>query len=243
MLIFKNKLLRMSALERKHGRFMRGPEEHEDSVAIDMEAAQTEISESLFGQDDAGEKITTEEPEVAVETPAAPAPTEPPVTPPEENSEAVVETGAPKTWTKEALADWAAIPPRAQQEILKREDDMFRGMEQYKERAELGTQYDKVVEPYKAALAAEGVNPVELFNNFAANHYMLARGTEEQKLEIAANLMTHYGIDPTALIMRLGSDAPKPDPKYKELETRFQSLEQQLTRRQQQEMQAQRAAV
>lgn len=211
----------------------------EDSgVELDLTEALADISSDLFGQGNAangnegkapleGEKSadlpmdqltspqTDEEKAAAAEAKAAA----------EANSAAVQDTGAPKTWTKEALAEWAKIPARAQAEILKREQDMFAGLEQYKGRAEIGDRYSKVAEPYMPALQAAGVDPVELFNNFAGNHYLLVQGTPEQKLHVAAGLMQHYGIDIPALINMIDSKATA-DPNIAPLQSRLEKLEQ-----------------
>lgn len=256
-----NRLMRMSPLERSKGRFMRGPDGHEDTVDLDMDAAIADISDSLFGQDESGggpEGKTVEQPEKVAETPTSdPAPAaqtdpakaaetpDPNAAKPEgENTQAVQDTGAPKTWTKEAIAEWAAVPPRVQQEILKREQDMFQGLEQYREKAELGGRYDKVVEPFKAVLAAEQVDPVQLFEAFAGNHYLLTRGTPEQKLSLAANMLSHYGIDPTALVMAIGKNEPDPnaDPRIAAMEKEIAELRSGQASREQQELNAKREA-
>lgn len=202
---------------------------------LDTEAALAEISADLFGQET---KEVGEETEQQAETPAETSSTSVVETPPAiteeggdlaaENSEAVQEVGAPKTWTADAIKEWATIPDRAKQEILKREEDMFRGLEQYRERAELGSKYDSVVEPYRAALAAEQIDPVGLFQSFAANHYLLARGTPEQKLEIASTLITHYGVDLTALVTKL-SNYSQPDPQIVSLQEEIRQLKSGLT--------------
>ena len=64
----------------------------------------------------------------------------------------------------EAIAEWATISPRAQQEILKRRGYVPRTWE-YKTRAELGARYDAVIDPYRPILAAENLDPVEMFPN------------------------------------------------------------------------------
>jgi len=120
---------------------------------IDTSAAIAEISSDLFGQG------SDEEGELKAEREEAPVPSAVELPPEgeekvEENSAEVKEVGAPGTWTKEALQDWAAIPPRAQQEILKREEDMMKGIAQYKTAADLGQRYESVVEPYKPILQA-----------------------------------------------------------------------------------------
>ena len=195
---------------------------------FDTSAAIAEISSDLFRQGEGSEESQTEgeqagtpaEPSAAVESP----PTE------GENSEAVQAVGAPSTWTKEALEEWAAIPPRAQQEILKREDDMYRGLEQYKTAADLGNQYDAVAAPYKSILEAEGLNPVEMFQGFAANHYILSRGTPEQKIELAASMLSHYGIALDQVIDHMGDQILNPiDPRTQRLEQEVQELRLQVS--------------
>jgi hypothetical protein len=192
---------------------------------IDTSAAIAEISSDLFGQESDGESESEVERE---EAPVVPSTVE---LPPEgeENSAEVKETGAPGTWTKEALQEWAAIPLRAQQEILKREDDMMKGIAQYKSAADLAQRYESVVEPYKPILQAEGVDPVELFNSFAGNHYLLTRGTPAQKIELAANMLTHYGVDLPALLDHFGDKALEThDPEITSLRAELNTLKSQI---------------
>ena len=202
-------------------------EREEQETQIDMEAATASISEDLFGNDEDEGNVSAGGPEgdsgaETVETPLAQpkegeapsakekapegeAPTN------EETSAEVQAVGAPKTWTKEAVAAWATIPEGDAKKIIgaelaKREEDFFRGISGYKAAAELGSRYDQVVEPYRAALAAENIDPVGLFQAFAANHYLLARGTPEQKVELVANLLNGYGI-PLEAVASFISDA------------------------------------
>lgn len=219
---------------------MPGITENGETQGLDIEAASAEISAELFGQDESG-NIEAKTPEGAEgETPATPTAVEEKPSPqpegeqqaeakPEGNSEEVQATGAPSTWSKEALADWATIPPRAQQEILKREQDMFRGLEQYKSAAEVGQKYETVVEPYRAVLNEEAVDPVQLFQSFAANHYLLSRGTPEQKLQIATNLIQSYNIDVAGLVENLGVMEPI-SPEVRQLQTELHKTRAQLER-------------
>lgn len=190
---------------------------------VDTSAALADISSELFGQG------SDDTPVEGAETPAEPSPVvESPPTEGEtaqENTEAVKETGAPETWTKEALQEWAAIPPRAQQEIMKREADFHKGIEQYREAASVGQQYDSVIEPFKPLLQAENLDPVQMFQSFASNHYLLSRGTPEQKLEITANLIEHYGVSLSDLVDLAGHRALNPpDPRMTSLESKLDQL-------------------
>jgi hypothetical protein len=101
----------------------------------------------------------------------------------------------PKTWKKEAAAEWAKLPPSVQAEIHRREADIFKGIEQYREAAQVGQSFNKILQPYQGALQQAGVDPLQMVNAFAYNHMALSQGTPEQKLATARQLMTHYGID------------------------------------------------
>lgn len=212
----------------------------------DLSEALASISADLFPEnapagdaDDASGALVEEAPAeagVVADQAVAPPPTD------GENSAAVVETGAPKTWTKDALETWAAIPPRAQAEILKREEDMFKGLEQYKEKAALGSSYDSVVEPYRAVLAAENINPVEMFSAFAKNHYILARGTPDQKIAFAAEMLKGYNIPVEALFDHVSAQ-PYVDPTIANLQQQIQQLSGAEAARQQQAVAARQAKI
>lgn len=220
---------------------------------FNMEAATAEISSELFGQDDAGDTVekptegeeSTSDGTETVDAATSPQPAEDETKPVEgeatENSEAVQEVGAPKTWTKAALEKWATVDPLVQQEILKREDDFMRGITGYKAAADLGVRYSKVAEPYAAQLAAHNVDPVQLFQSFAANHYLLSFGNEQQKMEIAANLMNNYGIDLGKLSSFVGEQIIAPvDPEIAALRQELNAIKQGQTAYQQQNVEAAR---
>lgn len=223
--------------------------EQETQVDIDLDAAQADISSSLFGENKEEEKGNESEgvtaPEGESETGKGDADADASGSSPqsdkdenaeekqatgeaasEENSEAVQATGAPSTWTKEALQTWAEIPDRAKQEILKREEDMMRGIEGYKAAAEMGGRVSKILEPYAPILAAENIDPFQMLQSFAGNHYLLSRGTEEQKIQLAANLLNSYKI-PLAPLLEYIADSGETDvdPKYKALEDKIAKLE------------------
>lgn len=211
--------------------------EQETQPDFDMDAAQADISSELFGQGDSDDENSVDEPaegegseasaavETSVEAPVPPQTEDAAPEPEAETSQEVQEVGAPKTWTKEALADWATIPPRAQQEIVKREEDFLRGITQYKQAADVGVRYSQVAAPYSAQLAAHNIDPVQLFQSFAANHYLLSFGQPEQKLQLAANLLNNYKIDLGQLNNYMGDQAfEAPDPEIVALRNEISQL-------------------
>lgn len=224
-----------------------------DGESEDLSDALASIADDLgFGQED-GDKGGKPAGEPAGEPGAARPPVETPpaqikedgdqpqvggplATPPAEippaNTPDVVATGAPETWTKEALAEWAKIPPVAQAEILKREEDMHRGIAGYKEKADLGSRYEALYQPYAPILAAENINPDQLFSAFAANHYLMSRGTEDQKYAVAKNVLDGYGLDINRLI-GLYQNQPQRNPEIDELRRQLTSVTTNLSQRDQ----------
>lgn len=110
--------------------------------------------------------------------------------------EGVAATTAPKTWRKEALEKWATLDPAVQAEVLKREEDFFKGIEQYKADAEQGKAFQAVVNPYKQILDQYGIDPVQQLHGLMKSHYTLAFGTTAEKHQLIANLIREYGITP-----------------------------------------------
>ena len=198
---------------------------------FDMDAATADISSSLFGQGDdedvdgeagkpaaptEGEEVPASDPEAATVEPS-PQPVEGGVE--GETSAEVQEVGAPKTWTKAALEKWATADPIIQAEVIKREEDFLRGITQYKAAAEIGQSYDAVIEPYKPILAAENIDPVQMFQSFAANHYLLTRGTPQQKVELAAAMLSGYQIPLPDLLNFMADNLNEPvDPQVTALQ-------------------------
>lgn len=209
---------------------------------IDLEAAQAEISSELFGQGDeeGKDKVDAVEGEGKEPSGDADAVVAPPQQTEEEKAAAeaakaaetsaeVQEIGAPKTWNKDELAKWATIPPEIQKELApilaRREQDFLNGITQYKEAAELGVKYNDVVAPYMPVLQAENVDPVQMFQSFAANHYLLSKGTPEQKIELAASLITGYEIPLAELLNYMADNVSEPvSPQITALEGQVKEL-------------------
>lgn len=102
---------------------------------------------------------------------------------------------APKTWRKEAVEKWAALDPVAQAEILKREEDMFKGLETYKGDAEYGRGFKAVMQPYEQVLRQYNIDPVQQVTNLMQSHYTLAFGTPQQKVDLIQQILSDYGIE------------------------------------------------
>lgn len=152
----------------------------------------------------------TEAPETP-ETPATPA-TEPVVP-------SVPATKAPPTWRPEASAEWAKIPETVQQEILKREADMFSGLEQYKTQAQAASGVMSAIQPFMPILQQHNIQPEVMVKNLLSAQYTLATGSPQQKTAMLQRLAKDYGVE-------WGADAQMLDPQVSEHDQRLARLEQ-----------------
>lgn len=204
---------------------------------FDTEGAMEALSEGLgFGEAEEGKaaEIVEDGVDLKVELPAEPAAATEPVVEPTA-VESVV--SAPKTWRPEAAAKWAATPPEVQAEILKREDDMFRGLESYKNDASIGKNVKTVLEPYLPILKQYNVDPLAQISGLMQAHYSLVTGTPEQKQAMFAKLAADYGIQPE------GYEAPYVDPQVAALRQELTTLKSTVQGREAQEAERSRNSL
>lgn len=133
----------------------------------------------------------------------------------------------PKTWRKEAAATWAALPAEAKAEILKREEDIFKGIEAYKADAGFGKSLKGVMAPYMPILQQYNIDPVAQVQQLMNAHHTLALGTPQQKAALFQQLARDYQIDLGQLTAT--GEAPYIDPAVKDLQTQLQAVKSQLS--------------
>lgn len=127
----------------------------------------------------------------------------------------------PSTWREGPKAKWAALDPEVRAEIVKREDDFFKGIEGYKVDAHTGKQLNQVLEPFKETLQRYGVEPLTEIRNLLAAHHALATGTPAMQLQMFRSLMQEYKINPQHLAM----EPEYTDPKVESLQQRLDRIE------------------
>lgn len=201
---------------------------------LDIAAASNEISEGLFGESSSsGGETTTlgaeaegevvekpasadtatagSESTAASDATAAPAPA--PTTIP-----------APRTWRKEAAAIWETIPELARAEIAKREEDIFKGLEGYKQQAEVGKALTEILNPYREVIQASNAHPLQFIQGILQVDTLLRKGTPEQKAQVWAQLAKGYGIDPG----QPPGEMPYVDPEVKNLRAELHAIKSKL---------------
>ena len=145
----------------------------------------------------------------------------------------------PKTWRAEASAMWSQLPPAVQQEVLKREADIFQGIEQYRDLAQTGRMFQQTIAPFQDHFRAAGMDPVATVGNLLNAHHVLARGTADQKLQLVRAIITDAGLSADDLL----AEPPYIDPAVRDLRSELTSVKSQLQQREQRELETQRAAL
>ena len=200
---------------------------------FDLAGASAELSESLFGG--GGDSGASDDDPVLEDSPAgdsSAAPAEPSAEEaaaaevPVESAAEVVP--APKTWRPEAAAKWAALPPEVQQEVLKREQDIFKGLETYKADATIGKSFSQILAPYTPMLEAAGLDPLQQVEGLMRAHHALATGTPEQKALFFQRLAQDYNVS----LGQPADDAnPFVDPQVAALQSQLTALQSKLMER------------
>lgn len=201
-------------------------------VEFDMAGAIETLGEELgFGEEAEKTEKVEATPETPIEQPAdAPVePTEPEEAPAEPaETSAASTTPAPKTWRAEALSEWEKLPPTVKAEVLKREEDMFRGIEEYKGRAQVGDTYKAITEQYVPLLTEQNLKPEEAVNNLLSAHALLSKGSPQQKADILIRISRDYGID-LGGVAQYASTQPALAPEVMQLQQEINQLKSQTS--------------
>jgi hypothetical protein len=138
-------------------------------------------------------------------------------------------TPPPNTWKKEVAAKWATLPPEVRAEVERREQDMHRGIEQYKTQAAFAQTMERAIAPYQQTLQQLGLSPDRAIGELMAADHKLRHGSPQEKTAYFAQLAHNYGID----LAGAAQNFAQVDPKVYALESQAQQLQAQLQQYQQ----------
>lgn len=204
---------------------------------FDVSAAVDDIGAGLgFGDDPGSDDLVLDvgakevkEPAAEGDAPAPPAggteapkPAEGTPAPPAEGT--APEDKPPLTWRKEASATWAQLPSEAKAEILKREADIFKGIESYKVDATFGKSVKQVVAPYEGYMRTAGIAPEAALHGLLQTHHTLGTGTPEQRLNLIREMAKSYNIDLAQAAQGI-PEAPYVDPQVAALQKELQRVQ------------------
>ena len=156
-------------------------DELEQTTELDLDKAGEDIMDGVLGEDrerpEPVEEVveekkpdTTSEPTATNASPSQPANTAPAANP----AEAAPISTAPRTWRPEAPAHWNDLPPQVQAEIQKREQDIFNGLNQCKQFANIGQRAFQAVKDVLPVLQQQGQDPYAFMRDMCEGHRLLS---------------------------------------------------------------------
>jgi hypothetical protein len=147
-----------------------------------------------FAPKDAAAPATAQAPAPSGEVTPGPTPAAPPASTDAATGAPLGPLQAPRTWRKDAADAFPNLPPMIQQEILKREQDIFRGIEQYKTHAQVGQVFDDALKSFVPLFQRYNLNPADAAKRALTAHFNLTLSSPATKVEIAKSLLSDYGI-------------------------------------------------
>jgi hypothetical protein len=148
-------------------------------------------------------------------------------TPAEETAPAIK---APSSWKKEAQAKFATLPPDIQAEVMRREGDMHRGLESYKQHAERAQAYERAFTPYMDTINKLGIAPEVAASELMKVDHSLRYGSPADKVAMVTKIIKDYGIDPAWFD---SANIPQANPQVDYLQNELQAIKAQQARLQQ----------
>ena len=138
----------------------------------------------------------------------------------------------PSSWKKEAKAEWEKLPAHVREDVIRREADFHRGIEQYKQHAQRAQAYEQAMAPYQQTMQQLGVQPAQAIAELFKADHLLRSSAPHEKAAYFAKLAQDYGV-------QLGDIAqpPQVDPAYQALLNEVRSLKQTEFQREQQRQQ------
>jgi hypothetical protein len=107
---------------------------------------------------------------------------------------------APVDWSPKEREDWSRIPRHLQDKIMQRERDIADNIANTRQARQVYDNIQQLGTKYGSVMAAEGVNdPMQAINGLFDTVAGLRLGNQQDKAQIVANMIQHYGVDVKAL--------------------------------------------
>jgi hypothetical protein len=153
---------------------------------------------------------------------------------------AVTVRNPPKSWAKEYHEPWSKIDPKVQEYVELREKQMLDGIEQYKDFSGFGKAMRDVITPYKALIAAQGIDEPKAVAALMNAHYKMSSLAPAEKLQYFAMIARNYGVD----LGQLPQGQPaQVDPALKAIQDEVGSIKSALTQREREQYETAKTQV
>ncbi len=139
----------------------------------------------------------------------------------------------PSTWRASLDPKFQTLDDEVVAEIERREADAFKGIEQYRSKAQRADAFERAIQPFMATIQSQGVPPEQAIQGLLTVDHRLRYGTPQDKMQTFANLAQSYGVD----LSQLAQGMPAVDPQMQQMEQRYAQLYNQLQAQQQAQQQ------
>ncbi len=209
------------------------------TTTLDMNAAVERLGAELFPESESAKDAPNETPGLTQDEPSLPELTDNTAPVLDTVPEAPAVKAAPKSWPKEMHDHWGKVDPKVQEYLEKREKQMLDGLEQYKGEATFAKQFKDSLAPYRQTLQQLGVDELTAAKSLFQADHLLRYSAPDQKRAYFEQLAKNYGID-----LSTPATPPAPvDPVVQNLQQKLSAMEQQMTARQQMELNTARESV
>ena len=115
---------------------------------------------------------------------------------------------APASWSPTAREVWKTLPAAAQAEIVRREGDMARYVNEMAPARNIAERFTQTIQPFLGTIQQEGVDPLTAVRNLMQVTQTLRQGTQYEKARTVADIVKVYGVDIGTLDSALVGVAP-----------------------------------
>jgi len=172
--------------------------EGENISEVTMDDTIRKTLEDIESRDDSRDengRFTSKEPTPATEP--KPEESEPAAeeAPAEPIPEPAIPTELQRLGLRKEAASAIAKDPVVMQEFIRRSDEMHRGLEQYREKAQFGESIRTAIAPYMENIKSYGMTPDVAVQSLFQADSMLRSGTADQKVQMLHKIAADYGIN------------------------------------------------
>lgn len=136
---------------------------------------------------------------------------------------------------KEEAEAFAQASEGVKAAFIRRSEEMHRGLEQFREKAQFGDAMVQAIQPFAQTIQSLGVHPAQAVQKLMAADHSLRYGTPQQKQQMIATIARDYGVDLSQGL----PEAPYVDPNVSALQQQVQQLTGWIQQKQQVEEQRQ----
>lgn len=133
---------------------------------------------------------------------------------------------APDGWTAEMKAEFAALPPKVQAEISRRESELTRKISSADDERTFGRKIKEAAQPYEAVIASEGSTVDAAFKSFLNYNYVMRQGTPQQKVQAILNVARIFNVPLQQALQQPQQGNVYQHPAIESLEQRLNRMEQ-----------------